>query len=278
MALSEQEKRYYLDILGLGPDATYSAVKRTYNRLMKMYSSETSVLTPITIEFSKRKKEAVVNELKVAYANITTQIEHEQSQKNQKKKKNPVKTKESMEKTQDNLYSSLRMLKDIHKKLDIEERKLWKKFIFDFGCLMKDGTSLISSMKDFAEQLQDLEERMKSKKLDHQDIKKKLKSLKSKVKEIQKAYSYSIEGVIGFRRTLKVASKGKTLPEQISNLRESISSYQGAPTQKQIDKFASIKARIGTLLNNASEIKEKDIPELNDLLKKINFPFIKIFR
>ncbi|MFC2160409.1 hypothetical protein ACFLRX_02020 [Acidobacteriota bacterium] len=274
MALTEEEKRNYLNVLGLSPDATYDEVKSAYSSLMKMYNAEKSVLTPLISEFPKRKKESIVKELKVAYDSIIAQIEPKKSPKIKKKMKT-LKSSKSEQQHKDELDSSLPIMADIHEKLDMEEKKLWKKFIFDFGLLMRDETTLISSMADLSKKLQNLEERMKSEKWENQDIQNKLLSLISKVEEIQKIYSYSLEGVIGFRKTLKVTSKGNTLPEQISDLRKSISCYQGVPTQIQFDKYRKIKARIDSLLNKVSEIKDKDIPDLNDLLRNANYPLIK---
>jgi hypothetical protein len=75
-----------------------------------------------------------------------------------------------------------------------------------------------------------------------------------------------------------VALRGGTLPEQISRLRGSISRYQGAPTQTQIDQYNDIKTKVTPLLEMAAEIQKKDIPELNVLLNEVKFPFIKISR
>ena len=72
-----------------------------------------------------------------------------------------------------------------------------------------------------------------------------------------------------------VALRGGTLPEQISRLRYSILSYQGAPTQTQIAQFEDIKQVMQPLLDIAEEIKTKDIPELNILLNELKFPVIK---
>ena len=119
MALTKEEKLKYLDILGLSPDATYVEIKRAYKRLMNMYSSETSVLTPITIEFSKKKRQEIVNQLEEAYIKISAQIEYERSLIEQKKK-TPAKLEMSAENEQKDVVFSGRMLQDIRKKLGLQ--------------------------------------------------------------------------------------------------------------------------------------------------------------
>jgi hypothetical protein len=160
----------------------------------------------------------------------------------------------------------------------VEEREINRKYAGEITRLMIEGGNLISSMNDLMEQLENLSRRLASEKVENQGIKDKLNSIKSKVAEIQQAFSYSVEGATGYKRPVIVALRGGTLPEQISRLRGSISRYQGAPTQTQIDQFNDIKQQVDPLLQRATEIRELDIPQLNKLLNEINFPFIKVSR
>ena len=158
----------------------------------------------------------------------------------------------------------------------LEERRLNQKFVEDIGSLVNQGTSLISSMTTLMEQLKSLERRIKAEKMTHPGLGEMLNDLKSKVGQIQETYSYSVEGATGYRRPVIVALRGGTLPEQISRLRESVSRYQGAPTQTQIDQYNDIKSTVTPLLELADEIQKTDIPKLNLLLNEVKFPFIKI--
>ncbi len=160
----------------------------------------------------------------------------------------------------------------------LEERKLNQKFVEDIGSLVNQGTALISSMTALMEQLQDLERRIKAEKVTHPGLKEMLNDLKSKVGQIQETYSYSVEGATGYRRPVIVALRGGTLPEQISRLRGSVSRYQGAPTQTQIDQYNNFKSEVTPLFEMAAEIQKTDIPKLNTLLIEAKFPFIKISR
>ena len=160
----------------------------------------------------------------------------------------------------------------------LEGRRLNQKFVEDIGSLVNQGTALISSMTALNEQLQVLERRIKAEKVSYPGLKEMLKDLKSKVDQIQEAYSYSVEGATGYRRPVIVALRGGTLPEQISRLRGSVSRYQGAPTQTQIDQYNDFKSKVTPLFEMAAEIQKFDIPKLNTLLTEAKFPFIKISR
>ncbi len=157
----------------------------------------------------------------------------------------------------------------------LEERRLNQKFVSEIGSLVSQGTALISSMTTLMEQLQSLDRRVNAENVKHSGLRDMLKEIKSKVDQIQEAYSYSVEGATGYRRPVIVALRGGTLPEQISRLRGSISRYQGAPTQTQIDQFDDIKSKVTPLLEMAAEIQNTDIPKLNALLNEMKFPFIK---
>ena len=95
------------------------------------------------------------------------------------------------------------------------------------------------------------------------------------VAEIQQQYSFGIGGgVYGYGRSIKVRLRGGTLPEQISRL-SSISRYQGAPTQTQIDRFNDLKSTIQPIFDHAERLIEKDLLELNQLLYKNHLPMVK---
>ncbi len=160
----------------------------------------------------------------------------------------------------------------------MEDRRLNQEFVEDIGSLVSQGTALISSMTALMEQLQNLERRIKAEKVTHQGLKEMLNVLKSEVSQIREVYSYSVEGATGYRRPVIVALRRGTLPEQISRLRGSISRYQGAPTQTQIDQFNDIKTMVIPLFEMAAKIQKNDIPKLNALLNEVKFPFIKISR
>lgn len=161
-------------------------------------------------------------------------------------------------------------------KFTLEERRLNQKYVREIGELVLKGDSLIRSMNSLQDQLENLERRIKAEKISAPSLIEKLNALKAKVNGVLEVYSYSPEGASGYRRPVKVALRGGMLPEQLSGLRGAISSWQGAPTQTQIDQFEEIKGILIPLLEREKEIRARDIPELNRMLNENGFPFLKI--
>ncbi len=116
--MTTEEKKKYLNILGLSSGATFVEIKRVYKRLLRLYASETSIISPIAGDFSKRKKQKVIRELGDAYNKLSAQIEYEQFL--EKKKTRPSKTEKYPDHSMRGIVFSGRILKDIRKKLGIQ--------------------------------------------------------------------------------------------------------------------------------------------------------------
>jgi len=116
--MTTEEKEKCLKILGLSSEATFVEIKRIYKRLLRLYASETSIISPIADDFSKRKKQKVIKELKDAYKKLSAQIEYERSLKKQKTR--PSETEESQDHSLQEMVFGGRMLKDIRRKLGIQ--------------------------------------------------------------------------------------------------------------------------------------------------------------
>ena len=116
--LTTEEKEKYLKILGLSSGATFVEIKRVYKRLLRLYASETSIISPIADDFSKRKKQKVIRELEDAYNKLSVQIEYEQSLKKQKTR--PSGTEKSPDHSIQGIVFNGRILKDIRKKLGVQ--------------------------------------------------------------------------------------------------------------------------------------------------------------
>jgi hypothetical protein len=157
----------------------------------------------------------------------------------------------------------------------LAERRRNREFVEEIGAFNQRGANLIRDMEALDTQLKDVEGRLRTARITDQALTDKLQAVKKKVAVIREAYSYSVEGRTGYRRPVMVALRGGTLPEQLSRLRGSVSRYQGAPAQNQIDHFNAIKNRVEPLLQAAAEIRQQDIPEINRMLNALNFPVIK---
>ncbi len=133
--LTTEEKEKYLKILGLSSEATFIEIKRVYNRLLRLYSSDTSIISSIAGDFSKRKKQKVIRDLEDAYKKLSAQNEYEQSIKKQKAR--PSGSERSLDHSLPGMDFGGRMLKDIRRKLGIQlfdvslETKIRKEILND---------------------------------------------------------------------------------------------------------------------------------------------------
>jgi photosystem II stability/assembly factor-like uncharacterized protein len=157
----------------------------------------------------------------------------------------------------------------------LADRRRNREFVEEIGAFNQRGSGLIRDMEALDIQLKDVDKRLKAAGITDQALTELLQAVKKKVAVIREAYSYSVAGRAGYRRPVSVALRGGTLPEQFSRLRGSVSRYQGAPTQTQIDHFANMKNKVEPLLQEAAEIRERKIPEINRKLNALNFPVIK---
>ncbi|MFC2166728.1 helix-turn-helix domain-containing protein [Acidobacteriota bacterium] len=116
--METEEKTKYLKILGLSSDATFLEIKRVYKRLLRLYSSETSIISSISDDFSKKEKKKVIRELEDAYKKLSAQNEYEQALKRQKT--SPSEAEKPPDHSLEKMAFSGRMLKDIRNKLGIQ--------------------------------------------------------------------------------------------------------------------------------------------------------------
>ncbi len=116
--MTPEEKEKYLKILGLSSDATFVEIKRIYKLLLRLYTSETSIISPIADDFSQRKKRKVIKELEDAYSKLSVQIAYEQSLKKQKTK--PSETEKALDLSTRGIVFDGRILKDIRRKLGVQ--------------------------------------------------------------------------------------------------------------------------------------------------------------
>jgi len=115
--MKPEEKEKYLKILGLSSEATFVEIKRIYKLLLRLYTSETSIISPIADDFSQRKKRKVIRELEDAYSRLSVQIAYEQSLKKQKIR--PPETEKALDPMPGIVFDG-RILKDIRRKLGVQ--------------------------------------------------------------------------------------------------------------------------------------------------------------
>lgn len=116
--MTPEEKEKYLKVLGLNSEATFVEIKRVYKLLLRLYTSETSIISPITDDFSQRKKRKVIRELENAYNKLSAQIAYEQALKKQKTR--PSETEKAQDFSMRGIVFDGRILKDIRRKLGVQ--------------------------------------------------------------------------------------------------------------------------------------------------------------
>ncbi len=117
-SMTTEKKEKYLKILGLNSEATFVEIKRVYKRLVRLYTSETSIISPIAGDFSMSKKKKVIRELEDAYNKLSAQIEYEKSLKKQKTRSSE--SEKFPDHSMRGIVFSGRMLKDIRRKLGVQ--------------------------------------------------------------------------------------------------------------------------------------------------------------
>ncbi|UCH96517.1 MAG: hypothetical protein JSV88_06615 [Candidatus Aminicenantes bacterium] len=132
-----------------------------------------------------------------------------------------------------------------------------------------------AGIKMLDKQLQILDENLKSMEKPPIEVIEKLKALREKIEKVKKFFAVTgIEGI--FRRPLKLALSGGPLVEQLYILQLEINSYPGSPTQTQKKRFKEISEKLLSLLQQVQELKDKNIPGLNRLLRENQIDYIRI--
>lgn len=76
--MSRKNLKRYFDILELDSDASLSEIKNAYVRLNRLYSTDSMVMSPISDEFSKKKRLEVLKQIEDAYTKLHEELKDEQ--------------------------------------------------------------------------------------------------------------------------------------------------------------------------------------------------------
>lgn len=119
--MPKEDFKEYFQTLELNPTATIPEIKNAYLRLKKMYSSESSFITPITIEFSKRKRYEINKKIEKAYLKIMALRQKEREESLQRNAAEPESAIPRLkEKEKDEPFFSGLVLKKIRTKLGMQ--------------------------------------------------------------------------------------------------------------------------------------------------------------
>lgn len=117
--MPKEDYKEYFQTLELNSTATIPEIKNAYLRLKKMYSSESSLITPITIEFSKRKRHEIIKKIEKAYLKIMALRQKEREESLQRNAVEPERDIPRFKAKYDPFFSGL-VLKKIRTKLGMQ--------------------------------------------------------------------------------------------------------------------------------------------------------------
>jgi cytoskeleton protein RodZ len=68
--MSKKELEKYFETLEISPDSTIMEIRNAYNRLKKLYSTESVVISPIADEFSKKERQEILEQVEEAFKKL----------------------------------------------------------------------------------------------------------------------------------------------------------------------------------------------------------------
>lgn len=68
--MSKKELKKYFETLEISPDATILEIRNAYNRLKKLYSTDSVVISPIADEFSKKERKEILQQVEEAFRKL----------------------------------------------------------------------------------------------------------------------------------------------------------------------------------------------------------------
>ncbi len=68
--MSKKELKKYFETLEISPDSTILEIRNAYNRLKKLYSTDSVVISPIADEFSKKDRKEILQQVEEAFMKL----------------------------------------------------------------------------------------------------------------------------------------------------------------------------------------------------------------
>ncbi len=137
--MPDKKLKKYFEILEISPDATIMEIRNAYNRLKKLYSTDSVVISPIADEFSKKERMEILQQVEEAFKQLMESL---------KGRHGPLPTQPgdlasdddpSAEKTEEESYSGP-VLKQIREKMGIQ--------LFEVSLDTKIRMELLESIED----------------------------------------------------------------------------------------------------------------------------------
>jgi flagellar biosynthesis protein FlhG len=117
--MSNKELKKYFETLEISPDATIQEIRNAYNRLKKLYSTDSVVISPIADEFSKKERKEILQQVEEAFKKLMESLKEPHSSSSSPAGDLASDDGPSAETTEEESYSGS-VLKQIREKMGIQ--------------------------------------------------------------------------------------------------------------------------------------------------------------
>lgn len=142
------------------------------------------------------------------------------------------------------------------------------------NALMRNSFNMSVAVAQLEHQMQKTGEALKQADQTPKEVQDAFAVLQKKLEPIKDAFSIGDLDSF-YRMPIRQALHGGPIPLQIFMLHIEFNNFPAKPTQTNMDRLNEIRRIIIPLFRSALEIKEKDIPQFNQLLRKHNHDYIK---
>jgi cytoskeleton protein RodZ len=137
--MSKKELKKYFEILEISPDSTILEIRNAYNRLKKLYSTDSVVISPIADEFSKKERNEILQQVEEAFKKLMEILKERHGPSPSHTGELASDDDPSAEKTEEESYSGS-FLKQIREKMGIQ--------LFEVSLDTKIRMELLESIED----------------------------------------------------------------------------------------------------------------------------------
>jgi cytoskeleton protein RodZ len=135
----DKELKKYFEILEISPDSTIMEIRNAYNRLKKLYSTDSVVISPIADEFSRKERMEILEQVEEAFRKLMEILKERHGPSPSHAGELAYEDDPSSEKTEEELYSGS-VLKQIREKMGIQ--------LFEVSLDTKIRMELLESIED----------------------------------------------------------------------------------------------------------------------------------
>jgi len=137
--MPKKELKKYFEILEISPDSTILEIRNAYNRLKKLYSTDSVVISPIADEFSKKDRKEILQQVEEAFMKLMESLKGQPGSFQSYRRDLASEDDPSAEKTEEEPYSGS-VLKQIREKRGIQ--------LFEVSLDTKIRMELLESIED----------------------------------------------------------------------------------------------------------------------------------